>query len=254
MKATTLAALASVSLLTTSAARAADHTNLEEGIPVEAADAYAISYLNREVQGVVRYQHEHDRTGELRIDPRFEVGVIRNGQLSVRVPTVIRTDETIDLGRVQAEGMYNLNQETLTVPALGLGAAVEAPTGREGVDRGFDPHVRANLTKHLPFTVRRQALHVNAIWVFNAERRDDERAGRYKLIGAYSVLLSASTMMIVDVVREQRMETGKAWNLAELGFRVQLTPLLVMALGGGAGFLDESPKMRVAFGLQYRPF
>ncbi len=242
-----------VTLIPTTAL-AADHTNLEEGLPVEAADAYVVGHYSREVQALTRYEYSRERTSKVTLDPRFEWGVIRNGQVAVRVPVVLETGKHVDIGRVAADALYNFNQETLTVPAFALGGMIEAPTGAESRRKGFDPAVRLNVTKHLPGTTFLHALHFNGVWQFNVRRDEMERSGRYRLIGAYSFRVSSWIMGIADFAHEQRMQTGKVQNLAELGFRMQLTPLLVAAVGGGVGIGADSPAFRAAVAVQYRPF
>lgn len=255
MRARITLAVATAVAVQSYAARAADHTNLEEGLPVEAADAYAVNHHSRESQALARYEYSRDRTSKVMIDPRFEWGVVRNGQLAVRVPVMLETGKRVDLGRVAADALYNFNQETLTVPAFAIGGMVEAPTGAEAIDKSFDPAMKLNVTKHLPGTTFLHALHFNAMWQFNVRRHaEEERAGRYKLIGAYSFRVSSWVLGIADFVREQRMEFGRYSNVAELGFRMQLTPLLVAAVGGGVGIGADSPRFRAALAIQYRPF
>lgn len=43
-------------------------------------------------------------------------------------------------------------------------------------------------------------------------------------------------MLVVSLVREQKMRKGKTDNLVEIGSRRQFTPLTTCSVGDGAGF------------------
>ena len=133
--------------------------------------------------------------------------------------------------------MYNFNQETLSLPALSLVIGVEAPDTREG--GSFDPYGRLLLSKMIPGTRGWHRIHLNGMIQANVEREEGERAFRYVAIVGYDVRLTATGIMVIDAVRDQPMREGAAANFGELGFRVQITPLLALAFGGGAGATDD---------------
>ena len=218
-----------------------DHTNLEEGLPVEIADAYPIPYLGREVQGRLAYRVTPDAEHQVSVEPRFELGFPRNAQISVKVPLIAalstRADDDFYLGRVGLEAMYNVNQETLSLPAFALAAGVEAPDTRDGGN--FDPFGRLFITKTIPNTMRWQRLHLNGLLQGNVGREPRERALRYLVAVGYDLRLSATFVGVVDVFREQPIEDSSPSNIGEVGFRVQVTPLVTLALGGGAGVSDS---------------
>lgn len=56
------------------AAEAADHTNLEEGLPVEVEDAYPTAFMNRELQGFVRYERADEAKTSLPFSPALNTG------------------------------------------------------------------------------------------------------------------------------------------------------------------------------------
>lgn len=232
--------------------RAADHDNLEDGQPTTLADAYAAPYLERQVHGIFRYQRTHEKEHLLFFEPRFELGFPRNAQISVFTPVRLVDFGKVDLGRFGADAFYNVNQETLALPAFAFGGGVEAPTGMGA--HGFDPYVQGYVSKLLPGMDYWNGFHVNFRWQFNAERRDDERPGRYRLVVGYAFRVSASMIGIIDGVREQMMKRDVTESRGELGFRYQLTPLLVGTLGGGAGIAEGIGTARGTVGLQYYAF
>lgn len=245
--------LASVAMaIPWSTARAAEHTNLEHGQPTSLADAYAASYLERQLHAIFSYERNEQKRDVLVLEPRFELGFPRNAQVSIEAPIEFVDFEELDFGRLAAEAFYNLNHETLVVPALALGTGVEAPTGKD--EHGFDPYFTAYLSKLIPGSSYWHGLHVNAEVQLNADRRDGERSSRYRIVAGYAFRISASLIGIVDGARDEKMEDGLTEHRAELGFRYQVTPLLVATLGGGAGVADDTTVGRASAGLQYYAF
>jgi hypothetical protein len=250
-------AAGAVWLLYGAGATAADHANLEDNQPVTVTDAYATGYLNRELQGIARYQRTGEGDDVFVFQPRYEVGFPRNAQLAVGMPMVVKGGQGTYAGRANAEVLYNLNVETLVVPALAVVGAVELPSGRDldgNKAEGTDPSIRGYLTKSLPGMRYWNRVHLNFSYQFNDARQNKERAGRYVLAAGYSFRLSTSAIAIADLVREQRMQEGKTESLAELGVRYQVTPLLVVAVGGGVGFGKDSPAGRATLSAQWRAF
>jgi len=221
---------------------AVDHTNLEEGLPAEVTDAYPLEYLGREVQGRIQYRYTASAEHELWLEPRFEFGFPRNGQVSLKVPlfaSFAGDDSEINLGRTSIELMYNFNQETLSIPALALAAGVEAPDTRDG--GSFDPFGRAILTKMIPGSSLWHRVHLNALLQFNVaqDEEEGERELRYVLVVGYDVRLGTTVTGVIDAVRERPLLDEPPGNYGELGVRLQLTPLIALAFGGGAGASDE---------------
>lgn len=233
-------------------ARGADHSNLEDGQPTTLADAYAAPYLERQVHGIFRYRRTEEKQDELQFEPRFEFGFPRNAQISLFTPVKLVDFERFDLARFGVDAFYDLNEETLALPAFAVGGGVEAPTGKGA--HGFDPYVQVYVSKLVPGMDYWHGFHLNGRWQFNAERRDDERAGRYRFVAGYAFRISASAIGMVDYVREQMMMKDVTEDRGELGVRYQITPLLVGTLGGGAGAVDAKVTARGVVGLQYYAF
>lgn len=235
------------------AAAAADHTNLDEGLPLEITDAYPLEYPAREAQLRVHYEYTPEGDHELLYVPRFELGFPRNAQLGLEVPFLQRNDDSFEIGRVRPELFYNLNQETLTVPALSLAADAQAPTGPDA--KGFDPGALVVLTKAIPGGYWHR-LHLNGHYTVNLEQRDDERPGMYRVALGYDFRLGSSATAIIDAVRrEEEKRDEPAMNFGEIGIRYSATPLLVFSAGAGGGMSDdEDPFVTGTLALQYLAF
>lgn len=253
MKKNTLIMIAIAALVTTSSF-AADHSNLEEGLPTELTDSKPIGYLGRELQFYTRYERGHDGVDSLRLVPRIEIGWPRDFQLSVEAPSIFGEIEPDGFGDVTFEGFWNINQETLVIPAFALAGTVQAPTGQESY--GVDPAIKFVFTKTISpkNTIGRNyvlhQIHGNALWQFNDNQKAGERNGRYKAVLGYSTAINNVTLFIIDYVREQEMENDVNINLVEFGIRRQITPFAVLSLGAGFGIAQQSPDVRTTLGLQ----
>jgi hypothetical protein len=90
---------------------------------------------------------------------------------------------------------------------------------------------------------RLNRLHLNLELTHNAPR-EEERSTRYAAVPGYSTRLGPDTIFVADSVREQERKYGENANVAEIGFRRQPTPLLILSFGVGAGIGAELPKFR----------
>jgi copper chaperone CopZ len=226
---------------------AADHQNLEEGLPVEVEDAYPIAFRGREFQSSFRYERTDGGKDRFVIDPRIEFGFAPNWQGKIAVPVYLGSADRTDSGNIGLEAFYNFNTESLSLPAFALSLRGDLPTGKDSA--GVDTTLKGIVTK----SITRGGLdriHLNVAWKHNAGARSGQRDDLYRAILGYSRPLDADTIVIADFVREQEIEEGHEANVFEIGIRRQLTPLMLIAVGLGAGVGDESPPFRATLGLQ----
>ncbi len=228
--------------------QAADHSNLEEGLPTEVEDAYPIEYRGREIQGQIRYERTDDGEDRFVLDPRLEFGIARNAQVSISAPFYLGNADRTGSGNIRLNGLYNFNAESLTTPAFALAATAELPTGVDSA--GVDTELKFIVTKTIGKGGALDRIHLNASWLNNDQSRSDERSDRYRVILGYSRRLNADTFLVADFVRQQEIGKGENSNVGELGIRRQLTPLTVLVFGVGAGIAEESPDFRATVGFQ----
>lgn len=229
-------------------AHAADHSNLEEGLPTEVEDAYPIEYRGREVQGQFRYERTNDGKDRFVLDPRLEFGIARNTQVSISAPFYLGNGDKTGSGNVRLTGLYNFNQESLSTPAFAISGRAEFPTGRDS--EGVDTELKLILTKTLGKGSALDRIHLNASWLHNARSLSDERSDLYRVILGYSRRLGPDTILVADFVRQQEMKKGDNSNVLELGIRRQLNPLTTLSVGAGAGIAEQSPDFRFTLGFQ----
>ncbi len=250
-KSYTLVYLAIVSLIATvfpQIATAADHLNLEEGLPTEVEDAYPIPYQGIEVQGVFRYERTGEGEDSFVIEPRIEYGFAPNWQGRIAVPTQFGSAEEDGLGDVGVEVFYNFNTETLNTPAFAVSVGADFPTSEEGA--GVDPTVKLLMTKTLGTGANLDRLHVNVGYTYNDARQGGERSDRIQAIAGYSRRLNSETILVTNFVFEQEEEENEDAYILELGVRHQLSPLTVLSIGAGAGLTEDSPDFRITAGFQ----
>lgn len=226
---------------------AADHLNLEEGLPTLIEDAYPIPYRGREFQASMRYDRAGDHKDRFTLDPRIEYGFAPNWQARLSVPFYVGSADRTDSGDLGLEAFYNFNTEGIYLPAFAASARADLPTGKDSA--GIDTTFKFIMTKSVTKTGL-DRVHFNAAWTHNAGARDVQRDDMYRLIVGYSRRIGADTVAIVDFIREQQVERKREANIVELGLRRQITPLTVISLGLGAGIGDESPSFRAMLGLQ----
>jgi len=239
-----IACVIALLLLVPVAALAIDHKNLDEGRPLRLEDAYAISTGEIALEagaGFTLRRRGADR-GFFPIEvlygafPNFQVGV---GATLSTDPREI--DEPTKSGDLRTGALYNLNQETLVMPAFGVKLEVELPTGVDS--KGVDVEVKGIVTK----SFERLSFHFNAAYLFLTDSDRGERDGRYELVLGASYPIGAPRFtratLIADVFTEQSTRRGES-NVAgtEIGLRYQLTPSIVWDIGVGTEFSGPSDR------------
>ncbi|MBI1733998.1 MAG: transporter [Candidatus Rokubacteria bacterium] len=225
---------------------ALDHKNLDEGRPLRLEDAYSIAHGELAVE--VGAAGVFARRGPNRAVLPLEIvyGALPN--LHLALGTQLSTDphaidEQTKSGDLHLSALYNLNQETLSLPAFGIKAGLNLPTGVDS--SGVDGELKGLVTKSFGDV----SLHMNAGYAFLGGTERGERDGRYELVLGASypigVPTHTRTTLLADVFTEQSREHGEDNVVgAEVGVRYQLTPRLVLDAGVGtefAGPADRSP-------------
>jgi hypothetical protein len=250
MNGTWTATLCLVLLAVAMPALAIDHKNLDEGRPIRVEDAYPIAdgEIALEVGGGFSLGRRGSDQGFFPVEVLY--GALPN--LQVGIGSTLFTDprEVEDRprsGDLHLSALYNFNQETVSVPALALKLALDAPTGVGS--RGFGVEVKGMLTK----SIERLSIHLNAGYEFFTGSRDDEREGRYDLALGFSYPVGAPKFtratLVGDVFAEQSTRRGESTTVgAEVGLRYQLTPRVVWDVGVGTEFAGPGDRSRFFVG------
>lgn len=145
-----LSGLMTIALLAacTPAAYAIDHKNLDEGRPLRLEDAYPIASGEWAVEAGAGFTVQRRRADRAFFPVEVLYGAYPNLQLSVgsTITTDPRElDDPTKSGDLQLSGLYNFNQETVTLPALAAKVTVNFPTGVES--SGIDVELKSIATK-----------------------------------------------------------------------------------------------------------
>ncbi|MGH7265795.1 MAG: transporter [Candidatus Rokuibacteriota bacterium] len=228
-------------------AGAIDHANLDEGRPLRIEDPYAVAAGEWALEAGAGFTLE--RRGADR--GVFPVEVLYGAwpNLQIGLETTLSTDphdvdEPTRSGDLQLSGLYNFNQETLSLPAFGLKLTTTFPTGVDS--SGVDVEVKGLVTRSLG----RLGLHLNAAYEFLGD--DDggnARDGRYTVVLGASYPVGAPrytrTTVLADLFTEQGSRRGEPNVLGvEVGFRHQLTPRFVLDAGVGTELAGPAERSR----------
>jgi hypothetical protein len=224
---------------------AIDHANLDEGRPLRLEDAYTVATGEWALEagaGFTLQRRGPDR-GFFPIEVLY--GALPNLQLGLESSLSTdphAVDEPTKSGDLRLSALYNVNQETLTLPAFGLKLTMNFPTGVDS--SGVDVEVKGIVTR----SVGRLSLHLNLAYELLHSDDGDERDGRYNVAVGASYPVGAPrytrTTVLADLFLEQASRRGEdAVVGVEVGFRHQLTPRVVVDAGLGtelAGPVDRS--------------
>ncbi|HEV8616111.1 MAG TPA: transporter [Methylomirabilota bacterium] len=230
-------------------AYAIDHKNLDENRPLRLEDAYSIASGEWALEAGAGFTLQRRSANRGVFPLEILYGAAPNLQLGLG--TSLSTDpRAIDgqtkSGDLQLSGLYNFNQETLKLPALGVKLSLNVPTGIDS--SGVDVEVKGLVTKSFD----RLSLHLNAAYEFLTGTERGERDGRYQLVLGASYPVGAPqytrTTLIGDIFTEQASRKGESSVVGvEAGFRHQLTPRIVLDAGVGTEFAGPSDRAKFFF-------
>jgi hypothetical protein len=183
---------------------------------------------------------------------RLELGLWYNTQLTLEAPFIFGEGKSDGYGPTAVELLYNLNQETVALPAVTVGGTLITPTGE--YSEGLDSRVELLLTKTIPGTAQLHRVHLNAAYLFNDDEEEDERSGAYEVVLGYEARVSNPVVLVADVFRKQEVEAGSTTNLGEVGARYRLNPYTVLTAGVGVGFGEDAAEFRGTTGVQMEFF
>ena len=246
-----IAALAAGLLLLGVAAPAAraQERQLNQGHPVQLDDAFPIAAGDATLltAGTLRLQRESANRGAFALDAQY--ALLPHTQLSVGTILTTVPHETSDPGSgdLDIAGRVTLGQQRDLLPTMAAQLGVTLPTGVDS--RGLDVELKGLASRAVTLGLLPLLLHLNAAAVFRAAQRDDdERLARYRLVAGASFALpqQATTTLVADVFAVQAVTRGQPETVgAELGVRHRLTPRV--AVGGAVGTEFAGPGDRSPF-------
>ncbi|HKY31592.1 MAG TPA: hypothetical protein VJV23_03565 [Candidatus Polarisedimenticolia bacterium] len=245
------AALLATALVTAPAgpaglALALDHGNLDEGRPVRLEDPYAIASgeIALEAGPAFLARRGEGDLGAMAIAVQY--GLLPN--LQAELGSTFLSDPGAEAGEgrsgdVRLGALYNLNQETRLVPALGFRAGMTYPSGPGS--RGLDVRLKTMVAK----SAGRLGVHLNAAWErLDGTARGERDTRREAAIGVAwpaGAPRHTRTLLVGDLFVEQSAARGaRRVTGVEAGFRHQLARRLV--IDGAVGRELRGPDDRLS--------
>lgn len=230
-----------------------DYRNLDDDRPVLTEDAYPVE--RHAFEFLLPYAFEDERgAGRLHaFIPEIEYGIIRNGQIGLKAP-IAGVRETGDtewgLAGLRVFGLYNLNSESRTLPALSARADLFLPIGSLGGDA-----TRVSLKAIATRSWGRTRVHANAAWTLGDETRlaAVEAGHRWSYsLAADRTFFRQSVLLIGEVATRRAVQGAPVEVNAALGARYQWTPTTVLDLGVRRRLRDlAGPDLAVTVGLSH---
>ncbi len=223
-------------------ANAIDHSNLDEGRPLRVEDPYSISEGEIELEAGIGFAAERRNKDRLFIPVEILYGALPNFQISIGTGFSSESvDEQAKFGDIEIEALYNFNQETLNIPALGVRVGASLPTGVDSA--GTILTVKGLATK----SIGRLSIHGNAAYKFLNGDEGNEEDNRLEFILGASCPIGAPGFtrltLIGDVFTDFSVEDNNRSVVgSELGLRYQLTQRVVLDTGVGSEFTGASER------------
>lgn len=229
-------------------ALAIDHSSPDEGRPLKLQGPYPIAHREYSIQMGGGYFDRQRESDHFFLPLQIKYGAAPNFQaeLGTRFFTDPRDLNDPNSGDLNLSGLYNFNQETLSLPAISVKASAKFPTGVGS--RGVDFEAMGIVTK----SIERLSLHGNAALEYLTGSRENERDTRYRFVFGPSYPIAAPmytrTTLLADIFIEQSHQRGQSETIGvEAGFRNQLTETVVLDAGLGTEVSGPSLERRPFF-------
>jgi hypothetical protein len=225
-------------------ARALDHDNLDPNRPIAIEDAYVIPKGEIGVEGGMTFNDRKEGKSRFGFQPQIIYGAFENTQIEIMTglvtepSTVVGDDKSGDLS---VAALYNVNTETLNLPAFAARVEVGLPTGVRS--KGIDTELTGVMTR----SFGRWRTHLNVGYTFLGSPQQNERSGAYRIVAAVSYPLgypmSFSDTIIVNLFTRQSDLTGQTNPTGVgMGLRHQVSSRVVLDGGIGTEFLGPTDR------------
>ncbi len=224
--------------------RALDHDNLDPNRPIAIEDAYVVPKGEIGVEGGVMFNDRRQGESRFVFQPQLIIGAFANTQLELSSnlatdpTTVIGDDKSGDLN---VGILYNMNTETLSLPAFAVRVELGLPTGVNS--KGLDTELTGVMTR----SYGRWRTHLNVGYTFLGSPQGQERTGTYRVIGAVSYPLGYPTSfndtIIANVFTRQSDLVGQRNPTGiGIGLRHQVSSRVVADAGMGSELIGPADR------------
>jgi hypothetical protein len=221
-----------------------DYYNTDKGRPVRVEDAYPVERHAFELQlAPLRLEREAGGAYHWEVSPEVAWGVLPRTQVELAFPLAHvdagAAGKTSGLAGIEVAALYNLNNETRTLPAFAIAADVLLPVGGLGPDRAY-PTIAGIATR----TFSGARVHANAEYTLGPDAEEGDEVGEASRwmagIAVDRAFPIRSLLVTADLFAEQALHSDESlsWT-AEAGIRYQTSPQFNVDLGIGRRFAGE---------------
>jgi hypothetical protein len=229
-----------------------DYRNLDDDRPVVSEDAYPVERYAFELLVPYRFETEAGG-GELHTSvPEAAYGFARNAQLGLKLPLAAVDEGTgtdWGLAGLRIFGLYNLNTESRSLPALSLRADASFPVGSLAGD-GSRFAIKVIATR----SWGRMRAHLNASRGFGSEDALSlaEPLPRWSAsLAVDRTFFRSSVLLIAEVATARVIDDAPTEVNASVGGRWQWTPTLVLDLGLTRRLSSIGPDFGLTLGVSH---
>ena len=223
---------------------ALDHDNLDPNRPIAIEDAYVVPKGEIGVEGGILFSDRKRGESRLMFQPQLIIGAFNNTQLelssdvSTDPRTVVGDDKS---GNLTVGALYNLNTETVNLPAFAVRLQLGFPTGVNAKGVG------TALTGVMTRSYGRWRTHLNVGYTFLGSPQGQERSGAYRMVAAVSYPLgypsSFRDTIIANVFTRQSDLVGQRNPTGVgIGLRRQVSSRVVADAGIGSEFIGPADR------------
>ena len=162
---------------------ALDHDNLDPNRPIGMEDAYAISKGEIGMESGVRFNDRWEGRTRVTFQPQIIYGAFDNTQIEIQSDLLTEPNTVVGAnksGDLHLGVLYNLNTETINLPAFAVRVEADFPTGVNS--KGVDTQFTGILTR----SFGRLRVHLNTGYMVLGSPQGQERAGAYRAVAAVS--------------------------------------------------------------------
>jgi hypothetical protein len=225
-------------------ARALDHDNLDPNRPIAIEDAYVIPKGEIGVEGGMTFNDRKEGKNRFGFQPQIIYGAFENTQIEIMTglvtePSTVAGDDKS--GDLSVGALYNVNTETVNLPAFAARVEVGFPTGVRS--KGIDTELTGVMTR----SFGRWRTHLNVGYTFLGSPQQNERSGAYRIVAAVSYPLgypmSFTDTIIVNLFTRQSDLAGQTNPTGVgMGLRHQVSSRVVLDGGIGTEFLGPADR------------
>ncbi len=229
----------------------ADPQGLSTDVPVRPRTRWRCGPATLELQGVGVYTNDaHNSKGRdlLNLSPTLKIGAAKGLQMDVSVPYSVGNQSGASQGTNGLDFLYQFNDPTPFFPALAVQAGYQTPYGAGHHTSQY--FVRGLLTQWLGPNEQAPRLHLNLNWTHSTTPSSSNRRDQLELGVAYSMLVSQTTALVVDVVHGAKPAKTQNETIFDAGLRWQISDDWALSGGAGIGIGQQSPDFRILFAVQ----